>query len=69
MEHHEEEQLEHEDEAYGGEIPDEGEMDADVEMSRIEEEEHDSKVWFSVLIYLYKYVCFVVFSPNFWYGV
>ncbi|KAM7494676.1 hypothetical protein LguiB_029285 [Lonicera macranthoides] len=43
MEHHEEEQLEHEDEAYGGEIPDEGEMEADVEMSRIEEEEHDSK--------------------------
>ncbi|CAL5343798.1 unnamed protein product [Camellia sinensis] len=40
MEHQEQEQ---EHDVYGGEIPDEGEMDADVEMSRAEEEESNSK--------------------------
>uniref|UniRef100_A0A5B6YSY0 Putative polyadenylate-binding protein 1 n=1 Tax=Davidia involucrata TaxID=16924 RepID=A0A5B6YSY0_DAVIN len=37
MEHQEEHEV------YGGEIPDEGEMDADVEMSRAEEEDPNAK--------------------------
>ncbi|XP_034898595.1 polyadenylate-binding protein 2-like [Populus alba] len=38
---HEEDEHEHEHEVYGGEIPDEGEMDADVDMSsRAEEDEY-----------------------------
>ncbi|KAK2996176.1 hypothetical protein RJ639_029442 [Escallonia herrerae] len=40
MEHHEQEQ---EHEVYGGEIPDEGEMDADVEMSRAEDDDTSTK--------------------------
>ncbi|XP_058184152.1 polyadenylate-binding protein 1-like [Rhododendron vialii] len=40
MEHPEQEQ---EHEVYGGEIPDEGEMDADVEMSRAEEDDTNTK--------------------------
>jgi polyadenylate-binding protein 2 len=40
MEHREQEQ---EHEVYGGEIPDEGEMDADVDMSRTEEDDPNSK--------------------------
>ncbi|KAK9293038.1 hypothetical protein L1049_021022 [Liquidambar formosana] len=43
--HHleQQDQEEQEHEVYGGEIPDEGEMDADVEMSRAEEEDANSK--------------------------
>uniref|UniRef100_A0A6N2KWM1 RRM domain-containing protein n=1 Tax=Salix viminalis TaxID=40686 RepID=A0A6N2KWM1_SALVM len=38
---HEEDEHEHEHEVYGGEIPDEGEMDADIDMSsRAEEDEY-----------------------------
>ncbi|KAK3000224.1 hypothetical protein RJ639_023843 [Escallonia herrerae] len=40
MEHHEQDQ---EHEVYGGEIPDEGEMDADVEMSRAEDDDTSTK--------------------------
>jgi len=42
MDHlHDHEEDEHEHEVYGGEIPDEGEMDADVDMSsRAEEDEY-----------------------------
>ncbi|GMP69764.1 hypothetical protein CsSME_00028899 [Camellia sinensis var. sinensis] len=36
-------EQEKEHDVYGGEIPDEGEMDANVEMSRAEEEESNSK--------------------------
>ncbi|KAK2988931.1 hypothetical protein RJ640_026199 [Escallonia rubra] len=46
MEHHEQEQEqehEQEHEVYGGEIPDEGEMDADVEMSRTEDDDTSTK--------------------------
>ncbi|XP_052184388.1 polyadenylate-binding protein 2 [Diospyros lotus] len=39
MENHREQDQEQEHEVYGGEIPDEAEMDADVDMSRAEEEE------------------------------
>ncbi|RZC69261.1 hypothetical protein C5167_032356 [Papaver somniferum] len=38
-EHEEHEQGEHE--VYGGEIPDEGEMDADIEMSRVDDDDND----------------------------
>ncbi|GFY83553.1 polyadenylate-binding protein 1 [Actinidia rufa] len=40
MEHQEQE---HEDEVYGGGIPDEGEMDADVDMSRADDDDSNSK--------------------------
>ncbi|GMP23818.1 hypothetical protein CsSME_00001287 [Camellia sinensis var. sinensis] len=39
MEHQEQEQ---EHEVYGGDIPDEGEMDADVDMSRAEDDDLNS---------------------------
>lgn len=39
--HHLEQEQEHE--VYGGEIPDEGEMDADVDMTRAEDEDPNSK--------------------------
>lgn len=42
MEHQDQDQ-EHEHEVYGGEIPDEGEMDADVDMSRADDEDPSSK--------------------------
>lgn len=38
---------------YGGEIPDEGEMDADVEMSRPDDEDPNSKVLFLLVFIVY----------------
>lgn len=72
MEHHEDEQ-DQEHEVYGGEIPDEGEMDADVDMSRTEEDENSSKVCLSLSRFIYSslcmrvyiYICMYVISPNF----
>lgn len=56
---------EQEHEVYGGDIPDEGEMDPDVDMSRPEDDDPNSKVSLSLSISILIFVVvFEDFFPN-----